>query len=135
MSSPASTSLATEVGAARRTAALAVTIGLIAASAALGASASIQVNPHKVRAGRVVTVSGSALGCPVGDYLTLLSPAFKHVHDFAGVPAVYTPVRADGSFDQMVKVPARRAPGKYSITGRCGGGNLGVTAKLRVLRR
>jgi hypothetical protein len=112
---------------------VAAAIALALAPSALGAS--IQVTPPKVRAGHVVTVSGSAEGCPVGDYLTLLSRAFHHTHEFAGVPAVFTPVRSDGSFDQMVRIPARRAPGNYSISGRCGGGNLGVTAKLRVLRR
>ena len=120
---------------ARLTVALAATIALALPATASSAGASIQVSPRQVRAGNVVTVSGSAEGCPIGDYMTLLSPAFKHVHDFAGVPAIYTPVRADGSFDQMVRIPRRRAKGNYSISGRCGGGNLGVTAKLRVLPR
>jgi hypothetical protein len=115
--------------------ALAAALALALPPTALGAGASIQVSPHKVRAGNVVTVSGSAEGCPVGDYMTLLSQAFHRTHEFAGVPAVFTPVRADGSFDQMVRIPRRRAKGTYSISGRCGGGNLGVTAKLRVLRR
>ena len=115
--------------------ALTAVVAFALAVPALGAVASIQVTPHKVRAGNTVTIFGSAAGCPAYDYLTLLSQAFHRTHEFAGVPAVYTPVRADGSFDQMVRIPRRRAPGKYSIDARCGGGNLGVTAKLRVLRR
>jgi hypothetical protein len=101
---------------------------------AVVASASIHVSPGTVSAGGRVSLSGSARGCPSGDRVTLLSRAFSHRHEFAGVPAVYARVRRDGTYGHPVRIPASTAPGRYSITGRCGGGNLGVTAHLRVRR-
>jgi hypothetical protein len=32
-----------------------------------------------------------------------------------------------------VRIPKSRTPGTYTISGRCGGGNLGVTRKLKVV--
>ena len=101
---------------------------------AVMAAASIHVAPGTVDAGGRVSISGSARGCPEGDRVTLLSRAFSHRHDFAGVPAVFARVRRDGSFGHSVRIPAGTAPARYTITGRCGGGNLGVTAHLRVRR-
>jgi hypothetical protein len=62
----------------------------------------------------------------------MISKAFSHRHDFAGLPAVYAKVKSGGSFGHSVKIPAGRAAGRYTITARCGGGNLGVAAHLRV---
>jgi hypothetical protein len=110
-----------------------VAIALAAGAApALAASASIHVTPHTVKAGQRVRVSGSANGCPKGDAVTLISKAFSHRHDFAGLPAVYARVKSGGHFGHSVRIPATTAPGRYTITGRCGGGNLGVAAHLRV---
>jgi hypothetical protein len=39
---------------------------------------------------------------------------------------------ADARFSVQVTIPAGVAPGTYTITGRCGGGNLGVQATLVV---
>jgi hypothetical protein len=119
-----------------RTIALVLTgAGLLAAAApAAGAGAAISVNPTAAQAGSLVRVSGSADGgCAAG--VTLISQAFPHANDFAGLPAVYALPAADGRFSVRVRIPAVRAPGAYAITGRCGGGNLGVTARLRVLAR
>lgn len=96
------------------------------------AAPSIHVRPAAVYPGEVVRVSGSAAGCPSGDQVTLLSRAFSPRHEFAGVPAVFASVRADGGFSKRTRIPARRHPGRYRVSGRCGGGNLGVTARLRV---
>jgi hypothetical protein len=121
-----------------RTIALVLTgAGLLAAAGpAAGAGAVIQVSPAVAPAGSLVRVSGSvAGGCAPADGVTLISRAFPHTNDFAGLPAVYALPAADGRFSVRVRIPAVRAVGAYAITGRCGGGNLGVTARLRVLAR
>jgi hypothetical protein len=98
-----------------------------------GAAPSLSVTPTTVKRGHVVTVKGSADGCPVGDRVTLISRAFRHSHDFAGLPAVFATVRAGGSFRTTTRIPLSRKPGRYAVTARCGGGNLGVSAHLRVV--
>jgi hypothetical protein len=109
-------------------------VALGGAGTALASGPSIHVRPHRVHAGDRVHVFGSAGGCPQGDRVTLLSRAFRHRHEFAGVPAVFATVRADGSYSVRPRIPARRAPRRYTISGRCGGGNLGVQNSVRVLR-
>jgi hypothetical protein len=66
--------------------------------------------------------------------VTLISQAFAHTHDFAGVPAVYARVLPGGRFSVTTRIPSGEASGRYGITARCGGGNLGVQAHLTVLR-
>jgi hypothetical protein len=99
-------------------------------------AASIDVSPASVVVGGHITVSGDVLangqpGC-TGD-VTLISPAFNGLGEFAGVGAVTAPVDASGKFSTAVTLPATTTPGTYEISGRCGGGNLGVTASLTVL--
>jgi hypothetical protein len=101
---------------------------------AVASGPSIRVAPATVRAGERVEISGSAGGCPVGDRVTLLSKAFSSRHEFASVPAVYARVRSNGRYGHSVLIPRERAAGRYGITGRCGGGNLGVSASVRVAR-
>ena len=101
---------------------------------ALASSASIHASPNPVHRGHVVRVYGADPGCTVGDQVTLISKAFSHRHDFAGLPAVFARVGAHHTYSVRTTIPASRKPGRYQITGRCGGGNLGVTAPLRVLR-
>ena len=108
-------------------------VALTATSVATAATPSLSVRPTTVERGRVVTIKGSADGCPVGDAVTLISRAFSHAHDFAGLPAVFARVRLGGSFRTTTRIPARRRPGRYVITARCGGGNLGVSAHLKVI--
>jgi hypothetical protein len=103
-------------------------------AAATAASVSLSVSPATVRAGRMVTIKGSAGDCRVGNTVSILSRAFVHTHEFAGVPAVLARVRAGGSFHATTTIPRARKRGRYVVTGRCGGGNLGVTAHLRVIR-
>jgi hypothetical protein len=92
---------------------------------------TLQVNPRRVRRGGFVRVHGGVFACqgPV----TLISAAFSPRHQFAGVPAISAPVRAHGAYSARTRIPAGRSPGVYTISGRCGGGNLGVQARLRVL--
>jgi hypothetical protein len=110
---------------------------MVSVAPALGAAgATLRVAPQRVEAGSVVTVSGSVgSGCGPGDRVNLISASFSHSNDFAGLPAVFAPHAANGQFSVRVRIPADRAAGAYSITGRCGGGDLGVAARLRVLAR
>ncbi len=91
---------------------------------------TLQVNPSRVRRGGFVRVHGGVFACqgPV----TLLSGAFSRRHQFAGVPAISAPVGSHGAYSVRTRIPAARPPGLYTISGRCGGGNLGVQARLRV---
>jgi hypothetical protein len=105
----------------------------LVAATTLAVAPSISVTPATVERGHLVTIRGSADGCPAGDRVTLISRAFRHTHDFAGLPAVFATVRAGGSFRTTTRIPAARRPGRYAVTARCGGGNLGVSARLRVI--
>ena len=109
-------------------------LALVSLSGA-SATADIQVTPKSVHRGAVVRVHGSVGGgCPAGDSVTLYSRAFSRRHEFAGVPAIYATVRSGGKFSKRTRIPAGRAPARYRVSGRCGGGNLGVGTHLRVLR-
>jgi hypothetical protein len=115
---------------------LGAAIGLVCAALAVPALASgptIVASPNPVHRGKLVRVHGVVPGCPRGDQVTLLSRAFKHTHEFAGVPAVFAHVGAGAAYSVSTRIPATRKPGRYSITGRCGGGNLGVSRTLRVI--
>jgi hypothetical protein len=119
---------------------------LVAAALALGitigtpgfvSAASINVSPGTVAPGGNVRLSGDILvggtpGCDVSGGVTLISDAFAGLGEFAGVGAVSLPVDATGHFDSTVTLTASVAAGTYSISGRCGGGNLGVTATIVV---
>jgi hypothetical protein len=112
------------------------TVAVVAAGllpAAAFASATMHVKPKKVHAGERTRVFGDAGGCTPGNQVTLISRAFPKTHEFAGVPAVFAKVKADGSYSKRVRIPKSKAPKRYSISARCGGGNLGVTRKVRVL--
>jgi len=102
--------------------------------AAVAVRPSLTVAPPSVVRGHVIILTGSAPGCPVGDAVKLLSRAFVRTHVFAGVPAVYARVRRGGAFAVRTRIPAARAPGRYAVTARCGGGNLGLLRHLSVRR-
>jgi hypothetical protein len=110
-----------------------VAAGVLATPAAAG-SPTIKVDPNPVRRGDVVRVHGAVPGCARGNRVVLISRAFSRRHEFAGVPAVFARVRARRRYSVRTRIPAGRRPGRYRISGRCGGGNLGVSVRLRVLR-
>jgi hypothetical protein len=113
----------------------------IFAPGALAASHFVKVSPGKVTAGKTVTISGSVgNGCRIGhksDAATLYSKAFKGatVQSFAGVPSVSASLAKSkaGAFSVTVKLSKTVKAGKYSVGGRCGGGNFG-SAKLQVVK-
>ena len=75
-----------------------------------------------------MTVSGK--GCRAGDVVYLISPPFVG-HAFVS-HSVATRARANGTFSRSVRIRTSIRKGRYLITARCGGGNLGVSARLRV---
>jgi hypothetical protein len=105
--------------------------GLLPAAAV--ASPALHVKPKKVHAGERVRVFGNAAGCSAGSKVTLISRAFPKRHEFAGVPAVFATVQPGGDFSKRVRIPRSKTPKRYTISARCGGGNLGITRKVRVL--
>jgi hypothetical protein len=118
----------------RRAAWVSLLLVVSPASAQVAARPSIRAEPNPVKRGKVVRVHGAVPGCPRGDRVTLISRAFSRRHEFAGLPAVLAPVGARSRYSVRTRIPVRRKPGRYRITARCGGGNLGVSARLRVLR-
>jgi hypothetical protein len=118
----------------RRAAGISLLLIVLPAGAQVAAAPSIRAQPNPVRRGKVVRVHGAVPGCPRGDRVTLISRAFSRRHEFAGLPAVIARVGARSRYSVRTRIPARRKPGRYRITARCGGGNLGVSVRLRVLR-
>ena len=122
----------------RRVFALTVMVGAIVCAAALpAAAATIVVSPTVVATAGTVTVSGDVLvngarGCAVGNDVTLSSNAFAGLGEFAGVGAVIVSVDSTGHFSKTVVLRTTVPAGRYTIVGRCGGGNLGVQATLTV---
>jgi hypothetical protein len=117
----------------------AATVAMLASSATPAWAApvpSLRVSPGSVTAGDTVTVSGSVGAEPAGSAcatgVLLLSRAFAHTGEFAGVPAVAAAVRPDGTFTATTTIPRSTPARTYDISGRCGGGNLGVSATLTV---
>jgi hypothetical protein len=100
-------------------------------------AASIAVAPTSVPVGGTVTVSGDVLGpdgkpgCGVPGQVTLISGAFAGQGSFMNMD-VETTAGADGRFRTTARILRGVTPGSYTITGRCGGGNLGVQATLVV---
>jgi hypothetical protein len=117
--------------------AAAVVLGIMVGTPGFVSAATINVSPTTVAPGGNVRLSGDILangtpGCDVTGNVTLISNAFVGLGEFAGVGAVDLPLDPTGSFDSTVTLSASVAPGTYSISGRCGGGNLGITATIVV---
>jgi len=110
----------------------AVASGLDVSRKTSAVTVALAVKPGTVKRGGTVVVSGVAGGCTAGDQVTIISRAFAPAHSFAGVPAVLAQVGSAGRFSATTRIPATRGPGTYLLTARCGGGNLGVSARLTV---
>jgi hypothetical protein len=110
------------------TAASGIAVALTFAGTVAGATRSLTVHPTSVARGGTVTVSGK--GCRAGDIVYLISPPF--VGQAFVQHSVAVRVRANGTFSRRVDIRRSVHIGRYVITARCGGGNLGVAAHLRV---
>jgi hypothetical protein len=102
--------------------------------AAAATAPSLVVTPAAVHRGDRVVISGSADSCPTGDTVVVISRALPRVHQFAGIPAIWATVRPGGRYRLTTRIPRTKPKGRYILTARCGGGNLGVLARLTVLR-
>jgi len=114
-----------------------IVLVVVVLGAASAVAATITVTPSTVAAGGQVTLSGDVLangspGCAVPGEVTLISPAFEGLGEFAGVGATTATADASGNFSTTVTLSPSVAPGTYDISGRCGGGNLGVSASLTI---
>ena len=108
---------------------LAAVVALTLTWSTAASAATINVSPSTVAVGGQVTISGDVLangqpGCEVPGDVTLTSPAFQDLT---------APADSSGNFSVTATLPATTGPGTYKITGRCGGGNLGVSASLTVV--
>jgi hypothetical protein len=110
-------------------------VGLL--SVVTASAASINVSPRQVPVGGRVTISGDVLGpngqpgCQVPGTVTLISGAFAGQGSLQHQD-VSTTAGADGKYSVQAQILSGVAPGTYTVTGRCGGGNLGVQATLVV---
>jgi hypothetical protein len=98
------------------------------------AEADISVSPSTVRSGDPVVISGlvptsGQPSCPASDTVILTSVAALFPPDGFGP---HTSRSTTGAFRTIYTVPTSTPPGTYRIGLRCGGGNVGVGASLRV---
>jgi len=102
-----------------------------AVAGAATSKVSLHVSPAIVSPDGLVRVYGNADGCPRGDAVIVLSRPFAG-RPFAGVGTITARVRAGGAFSATGRVRRLARPGRYAVTARCGGGNLGVLVHIRV---
>ena len=103
---------------------------LVAAATATAGTVRITVKPATVSPGGLITVAAARSQCLARDQVILISSVFPgHAY---GKGAVYGRVRTGGAFTVRAHVRAKLEPGRYSISFRCGGGNLGVAVHVRI---
>jgi hypothetical protein len=104
---------------------------LIAAGSALATPVHLVVRPSAVGAGGAIIVTATSSPCLSRDQVTLISTAFPG-HAFGGEGAVNGKVGTHGSFAVHARLRSGLRAGWYRIGARCGGGNLGVSAYVRI---
>ena len=116
------------------TAALTTVLCGLAAPALAASGASIAVSPATQHQGGSVQVSGS---CEANTSGFAISRAFFHdaAHEFAGVGAAPFTTDGMGHFSTTAMISSAAMPGSYTVSARCGGGNIGVTATVVVTSR
>jgi type 1 fimbria pilin len=102
---------------------------LLAVSAQATPKASISVSPSSVSPGGTVHISGHVSNQGCSDGITLTSDSALFPPDGFGPDLPRDP---NGDFATDYTVPTSTPPGAYRIGMRCGGGNVGVTATLKV---
>jgi hypothetical protein len=111
---------------------LAACASLLAVPALASARApALIVRPAAARPGATVAVRGNAGTCPRGDTVFAISRAFPG-RQFGLAGALSGRVRAGGAFSIAGHLRRGLARGTYTVTARCGGGNLGVRADVRI---
>jgi hypothetical protein len=90
----------------------------------------LAVRPSTVAPGGIVLLTGSAGTCSVGSTVIAISAAFPgHAY---GQGELTGRVRSGHGFSIVGHVRRGLRPGSHRVTARCGGGNLGVAATVRV---
>jgi hypothetical protein len=109
---------------------LAALAGLAAVGTAFGSAshARLAVRPGRAAPGAPIRIVGDAGACTGS--VTAISAAFPG-HAF-GEGALTGVVEANHTFVIRGRVSRTARPGRYSVGARCGGGNLGVGAYVRV---
>jgi type 1 fimbria pilin len=102
------------------------------ADAKANPNGSITVSPSTISPGGTVHISGSVSiqGCPQSDDATIADSSALFPPDGFG-PNVAR--NSNGDFATDYVVPTSTPPGTYTLTIRCGGGNVGVSARLVVI--
>jgi hypothetical protein len=111
---------------------LAALAGLAVVGSALGSGANtrIAVEPGRAAPGAMVRIVGNAGACSAGSTVTAISSAFPG-HAF-GEGSLSGLVRSNHTFSIVGHLSRTVRPGRYNVGARCGGGNLGVSAFVRV---
>ncbi|HEY5099453.1 MAG TPA: hypothetical protein VII54_05315 [Gaiellaceae bacterium] len=107
-----------------------VLLAFAAGGAALAARVDLVVSPATVAPGAAVRVIARSSPCHVGGSAVAISAAFPGRAFGAGT--LSGRVGRGGAFSIHGHVRSGVHPGRYTVGVRCGGGNLGVTAYLRV---
>jgi hypothetical protein len=108
---------------------VAAAIAVALAMSARASTPALHVTPSSVHRGGKVMFTGA--GCRRGQTVFLISRLFPG-HAFGGEGAITTTARRGGYFTRSFRVRRTTPRRRYVITARCGGGNLGVEAHLRV---
>ena len=109
---------------------LALLAGLAVVGSALGSGAHprLAVKPGHAAPGAAIRIVGNAGSC--AGPVTAISKAFPgHAY---GEGALTGRVGANGRFVIHGRLRRNARPARYAVSARCGGGNLGVTAHVRV---
>jgi hypothetical protein len=112
--------------------AFATVLGAGVGHAKASPNGSISVSPSTISPGGTVHISGSVSlqGCPQSDDATIADSSALFPPDGFG-PTVLR--NSNGDFATDYTVPTSTPPGTYTLTVRCGGGNVGVSAQLHVI--
>jgi hypothetical protein len=100
------------------------------AAAAEAARVHLVASPTIVSPGGYVRVGAASSPCLPQDQVTLISAAYPG-HAF-GIGAVYGRAGAHGAFSVRARIRRVLRAGRYHVSARCGGGNLGALAYFRV---
>jgi len=106
-------------------------LAIVGSAFGSGASrARLSVRPHTAAPGARIRVTGNAGSCAAGSTIIAISGAFPgHAY---GEGTLTGTLRADHTFSIRGRVRRNAAPGRYEVSARCGGANLGAGTYLRV---
>jgi hypothetical protein len=102
----------------------------VAVPSAVAARPRLAVTPAVTTPGARVHIDGVAPGCPAGSTVIAISSAFPgHAY---GNGTLEGRVGSGGAFAYTGRLRSRLRAGRYAVTARCGGGNLGIVVRLDV---